>query len=187
MASSLAPARDRRIRLEMKPADAAIRSFSAIICTPLLAIGIFAVVKVVVALATGQSYLPYQWLVGTGIATLFTVIPAVGIYVVLKGASALCFDPDAGSVVLTRRFAFRTWSRRFALAAMPEPEVRFNRGDSEDSPSFSLIIRLPNGGKFPYEGRDLLSLSEQEAAMENLRLRIGSLISNAGRSERGPS
>lgn len=187
MEGLLAPARDRRIRLEMKPASATIRSFSAIICTPLLVIGIVAAVKVVIALATGESYLPHQWFIGTGIATFFTVIPAVGIYVVLKGASVLFLDPDAGSVVLTRRFAFRTWTGHFALAAMPEPEVRFNKGDSEDPPSFSIIIHLPNGDKFHYVGSDPLSFREQGVAMEDLCLRIRTLISNAGWREPGPS
>jgi|GEM_PF-6930053 len=193
MASLPAPTPDRRIRLEMKPASATIRAFSAIICTPLLGVGIVAAVKVVIALATGESYLPHQWVIGIGIATFFTVIPSVGIYVVLKGASVLLFDPDAGSVVLTRRFAFRTWTRRFALAAMPKPEVQFNKGDSEDPPSFSAIINLPNGGMFhyygsdPHYGSDPLSLRKQEAAMEDLCLRIRTLISNAGWSAPGPS
>jgi len=187
MASLLASARDRRIHLEMKSANAAIRSFSAIICTPLLLIGLVSAVKVVIALSTGESHPPYQWFIGTGIATFFTIIPAIGIYVVLQGASALSLDPDAGSVVLARRFAFRTWIRRFALAAMPEPEVRFYPGDSEDSPSFSLVIYLPNGGKFHYHASDPLSLRQQEGAMEELRLRIRTLISNAGQSEPAPS
>lgn len=187
MASLLARTRDRRIRLEIKPASATIRTACALICSPLLAIGIVAAMQLVIALSTGKSYLPYQWWIGTGIATLFTAIPTVGIYVALKGASVLVFDPAAGSVVLTRRFAFQTWTDRFALAAMPDPEVRYTKGDSEDPPSFSTIIHLPNGGRFHYDGSIPLSLREQEAAMEDLCLRIRNLICTAGRSEPGSS
>lgn len=182
MASVQARTRDRRIRLEIKPVCARFRLLSAIISTPLFAIGIVAAVKVVIALLAGESYSPYQWFIGVGIATFFTVIPAVGIYVVLKGASVLSLDPQAGNVVLARRFAFRTWTRSIALAVMPEPEVRFDPGDNEDPRGFSIIIHMPNGGTFHYYGDGRLSLREQEVAMEDLRARIQALIVKAARS-----
>lgn len=185
MATLVARSRETRICLEVKPASVGMRVFIAIVCAPLFAIGIIAAVKVVFALATARSYLPYQWIIGTGLATLFTVIPAVGIYVVLKGMTSLCLDPDTGSVVLANRFAFRTWQRRFSLAAMPEPEVRFEKGDSEDPPSFGLIVHLPSGGKFRYYSSEPLSLREQETAMEDLRERIRTMIADAGRHEPG--
>lgn len=185
MASLLAQSRDRPIYLEVKPASTGLRLFTAIVCIPIFAVGAVAAVKLVIALAAGTPYLPYQWIIATGIATLFTVIPAIGIYVALRGVSSLCLDPEAGRVVLTKRFAFGTRRRRFPLAAMPEPEVHFYKGNSEDPPSFGLVVNLPGGGRFSYIDNGPLSLREEEMAMETLCEQIRTMIANAIRREPG--